>query len=75
MSPTSSTDAREAGHLREAMADKLIADGWISSPAVEEAFRRVPRHLFVPDGTTLKHAYDGALHGGLTGGSRSPRRG
>lgn len=58
MSPQASTDAREAGQLREAMTDKLTADGWIASPVVEEAFRRVPRHLFVPDGTTLEHVYD-----------------
>jgi protein-L-isoaspartate O-methyltransferase len=25
---------------------------------VEEAFRRVPRHLFVPEDTSLEQAYD-----------------
>src|SRR5262245_30244124 len=39
------------------MADRLVADGWISSPEAEAAFRVVPRHLFVPDGTSLAEAY------------------
>jgi protein-L-isoaspartate(D-aspartate) O-methyltransferase len=39
------------------MADRLVADGWVTSPVVEKAFRAVPRHLFVPDGTLLEDAY------------------
>lgn len=46
-----------ADQLREAMADQLVADGWITSPEVEAAFRSVPRHEFVPQGTTLEDAY------------------
>jgi len=52
-----SADTDQAGELRRAMADRLLAQGWISSPAVEAAFRAVPRHLFVPTGTPLDMAY------------------
>ncbi|OHV64177.1 methyltransferase, FxLD system [Pseudofrankia sp. BMG5.36] len=48
----------EADELRAAMTDRLIADGWIGGPEVEAAFRAVPRHLFVPDGTPLDTSYD-----------------
>ena len=34
--------------LQDAFVDDLIAKGPIRSPAVEAAFRAVPRHLFVP---------------------------
>jgi protein-L-isoaspartate(D-aspartate) O-methyltransferase len=51
------TDSRQADELREAMTDQLVADGWIVSPVVEAAFRAVPRHLFVPAGTSLEDAY------------------
>lgn len=61
-------DPRSAGQLREAMTDQLVADGWITSPEVEAAFRSVPRHEFVPRGTTLEAAY------GARGSGRSPRR-
>ena len=52
------TDSGQADELREAMAGKLVDDGWITSPAVETAFRTVPRHLFVPAETPLEKAYD-----------------
>jgi protein-L-isoaspartate(D-aspartate) O-methyltransferase len=39
------------------MADTLVAGGWITDPAVEVAFRAVPRHLFTPPGTSLDVAY------------------
>lgn len=52
------TDSGQADQLREAMTEKLLADGWITSPVVEEAFRRVPRHLFVPEDTPLEKAYN-----------------
>ena len=51
------TDNRQADKLREAMTDKLVADGWIASPVAEAAFRAVPRHLFVPADTSLQDAY------------------
>lgn len=47
----------EAGRLREAMAGELAAAGRFASPEAEAAFRTVPRHLFVPAGTSLETAY------------------
>ena len=47
-----------AEEMRAAMTGRLVADGWISGPEVESAFRAVPRHLFVPDGTPLEQTYD-----------------
>jgi protein-L-isoaspartate(D-aspartate) O-methyltransferase len=54
---TSLADSGKADDLRDAMADRLVADGWITSPEVEAAFRSVPRHEFVPQNTTLEDAY------------------
>lgn len=56
---TETADPRSAEHLREAMTDGLIAEGWITSPHVEAAFRAVPRHLFTPPGTPLETSYNG----------------
>ena len=50
-------DSGHADEMRDAMTDQLVADGWIVSPTVEAAFRTVPRHLFVPAGTSLEDAY------------------
>lgn len=35
--------------MRERLANELKAQGWIRTPAVEDAFRAVPRHIFLPD--------------------------
>ncbi|MFI5804465.1 methyltransferase, FxLD system [Streptomyces sp. NPDC051561] len=35
--------------LRDQLTDQLLADGRILSPAVEKAFRTVPRHAFAPE--------------------------
>jgi protein-L-isoaspartate(D-aspartate) O-methyltransferase len=51
-------DTGPADQLRKVMTDRLIADGMITSPVVEAAFRVVPRHLFVPAGTSLDDAYN-----------------
>lgn len=59
MAPIASTDSRDAEKLRDAMTDKLAAEGWIESSCVEKAFRAVPRHLFMPPDTPLETAYDG----------------
>lgn len=56
---TETADPRSAEQLREAMTDGLIAEGRITSPHVEAAFRAVPRHLFTPPGTPLETSYDG----------------
>lgn len=53
-----SEDAGQADELRAALVDKLKAIGMITSPRVEAAFRTVPRHAFVPDGTPLEVVYD-----------------
>jgi protein-L-isoaspartate(D-aspartate) O-methyltransferase len=48
----------QAAVLRDAMTDKLIADGWIASPVVEKAFRAVPRELFAAGHAPLETVYD-----------------
>jgi protein-L-isoaspartate(D-aspartate) O-methyltransferase len=53
-----SADSERATEIRNALVDKLRAGGMITSPVVERAFRTVPRHLFVPDGTPLEVAYN-----------------
>lgn len=40
------------------LTDRLRADGMITSPIVERAFRTVPRHEFVPLGTPPEVAYN-----------------
>jgi protein-L-isoaspartate(D-aspartate) O-methyltransferase len=42
--------------LHRGLVDELIARGWIRSPAVEAAFRTVPRHLFLP-GLAVEDVY------------------
>jgi protein-L-isoaspartate(D-aspartate) O-methyltransferase len=46
----------DATALRHTLVDSLLAAGLIQTPAVERAFRAVPRHLFLP-GTELPEAY------------------
>jgi protein-L-isoaspartate(D-aspartate) O-methyltransferase len=43
--------------LRADLAAHLTAKGWTRTPAIERAFRTVPRHLFVPDTVGLEQAY------------------
>jgi protein-L-isoaspartate(D-aspartate) O-methyltransferase len=50
--------ADQVDQMRAAMTDRLVAGGWIGGPEVAAAFRTVPRHLFVPEGTPLETAYD-----------------
>jgi protein-L-isoaspartate(D-aspartate) O-methyltransferase len=42
--------------LRDKLVDGMIAAGLIRDASVEQAFRRVPRHVFLP-GTALAEAY------------------
>lgn len=49
-----------AAEMANALADKLRLDGMIPSALVERAFRSVPRHRFVPEGTPLEVTYDAA---------------
>ncbi len=48
--------AREAEARRQALVDDLKREGLLPSPRVEAAFRRVPRHLFLP-GLAPEDAY------------------
>ena len=47
---------RVAARARSALVDALRAAGRVRSPAVEAAFRAVPRHLFLPE-EPLRRAY------------------
>lgn len=47
-----------ARDLHQRMIDRLVAQRVIRNPAVEEAFRRVPRHIFLPK-ASLEHVYSG----------------
>lgn len=53
----SALDTIAADEARARLVDQLLTDGRITSPAVEAAFRRVPRHLFAPDGVSIDAAY------------------
>jgi len=50
------SNANGIAGLHEALVKKLIRIGCIRSPNVEEAFRAVPRHLFLP-GVALERVY------------------
>src|SRR5712691_10242036 len=57
MESTASDDrSNDIVMLRQTLADQLKNRGLILSSRVEEAFRTVPRHMFVPD-TALETAY------------------
>ncbi|UED85833.1 methyltransferase, FxLD system [Streptomyces profundus] len=56
---TIATPTADAERLRNALVDQLRADGHARTPAVEDALRSVPRHLFVPD-ASLEDAYANA---------------
>ncbi|WP_066938283.1 methyltransferase, FxLD system [Streptomyces sp. NBRC 110611] len=48
-----------AERLRTKLIDRLVEDGSVRTPRVEEAMRAVPRHLFVPN-APLEEAYGNA---------------
>ena len=52
-----SEDADLAGTARGVLVEQLLGAGFITMPAVEAAFRVVPRHAFVPPGTPLEEVY------------------
>ncbi|WP_329560145.1 methyltransferase, FxLD system [Streptomyces uncialis] len=56
---TITTNSAEAEHLRNALVDQILANGHARTPAIEQALRAVPRHVFVPD-ATLEDAYANA---------------
>jgi len=45
----SEPDAADIRQLQHALVDKLVKEERLTNPAVETAFRTVPRHLFLPD--------------------------
>ena len=49
-----------AVRLRGALVDSIIAGGWVRTPRVEAAFRKVPRHRYAPE-VLLETAYDDDL--------------
>ncbi|RKN32327.1 methyltransferase, FxLD system [Micromonospora musae] len=53
----SALDTISDDEARARLVDQLLADGRITSPAVERAFRRVPRHLFAPDDVSIDATY------------------
>jgi protein-L-isoaspartate(D-aspartate) O-methyltransferase len=58
MTTVTQTTATSADQLRAAMVDRLLADGHITSLAVEHAFRTVAREQFAPAGTDLQTLYN-----------------
>ncbi|MGX1851120.1 methyltransferase, FxLD system [Streptomyces sp. NPDC055299] len=58
--PAVGGEPAEAVRLRQEMAERVIAGGWASSAAVEDALRKVPRHRFTPE-NRLRIAYDDDL--------------
>ena len=52
----SDASAASADELRAKLADRLIKDNTVHTPAIETAFRQVPRDLFLP-GIPLPEAY------------------
>ena len=50
----------EISSLHQAYVDALKREGHFRSPRIEEAFRAVPRHLFVP-GYPLEEVYNSEL--------------
>ncbi|GAA1264652.1 methyltransferase, FxLD system [Saccharothrix xinjiangensis] len=51
-------DDASVSEFRDALVDKLLDRRMITSPVVERAFRTVPRHLFVAEGTPLDVTYN-----------------
>ncbi|CRK59313.1 Protein-L-isoaspartate O-methyltransferase [Alloactinosynnema sp. L-07] len=51
-------DDASVTEFRDALVDKLLADNMITSSRVERAFRTVPWHLFVAEGTPLEATYN-----------------
>ena len=57
MTSMTAVDDPAARQLRDALANSLVAGGWITSEHVETAFRVVPRHAFAPPDGSLEAAY------------------
>ena len=57
MTSTTAVEDPAARQLRDALANSLVAGGWITSEHIETAFRVVPRHAFALPGSSLEAAY------------------
>ena len=55
---TAIAEAERAAQLRTRLVARLRTDGMIRSDPVAAAFATVPRHVFVPAGTSVDEAYD-----------------
>ncbi|GAB1819633.1 hypothetical protein HerbRD11066_27970 [Herbidospora sp. RD11066] len=53
-------DELRAAELREALVERMIADGRVTGEVTAAAFRAVPRHRFAPAGTPLEDVYNAA---------------
>ncbi|MEU3209733.1 methyltransferase, FxLD system [Nocardiopsis alba] len=60
MTETSTLTEDTIAHARHTLADRLCAEGTITDAAVEEAFRNVPRHAFLPH-ASLEEAYSDTI--------------
>ncbi|MFJ6657810.1 methyltransferase, FxLD system [Streptomyces sp. NPDC091377] len=56
---TITTDSADAERLRNTLVDRIQANGQARTPAVANALRTVPRHVFVPE-ASLEDAYANA---------------
>jgi protein-L-isoaspartate(D-aspartate) O-methyltransferase len=55
-SPLAAAPSTTAEQLRDKLTSEIVSGGLVRTPAVEDAFRTVPRHLFVPE-ASLQAAY------------------
>jgi protein-L-isoaspartate(D-aspartate) O-methyltransferase len=70
--PVPGSDEPEGAALHRSLVEGMLKEGTISSPAVEAAFRAVPRHLFLP-GMPLEEVYqDQAIMTKYDEGTRIP---
>lgn len=65
-------DPAELDRLRAALADQLMADGYLGDKSVEAAFRAVPRHMFVPHVTPVRAYRNDAIKISDTSSSSQP---
>jgi protein-L-isoaspartate(D-aspartate) O-methyltransferase len=61
VSVDSAVEEKSPEQLRTDLVTQLLAKSWIRTPAVEAAFRAVPRHRFVPDAVTAAEAYQDTI--------------
>ena len=57
----STVESNSPDRLRAGLVATLTSKKWIRTPAVEHAFRTVPRHLFVPNTVAPEQAYEDTI--------------